>query len=190
MKMFTNEDISRSLEVLQDGGLILYPTDTIWGIGCDATNPDSVKRIYDIKGRSDSKSMLILLDSESRLTGYVKRVPEITWELIDASIKPLTIIYPGAKNIARNLISEDGSIGIRIVKDDFCKELIRRYRKPIVSTSANFSGRKSPSKFNEIDPEICRMVDYVVKWRQDDNQKGTASSIIKVGPGGLIEIIR
>lgn len=184
------KDIIKSIEVLSKGGIILYPTDTIWGLGCDATNPEAVSRIYSIKKRQDSKSLLVLLHNENLLPSYINEVPEIAWELIDVSDKPLTIIYPGAKNIAGNLIAEDGSVGIRIVKEPFCGKLLQSFRKPIVSTSANISGAKSPSGFSEISEEIKRAVDYIVEYRQDDFSVQTASSIIKVGSGGQISIIR
>jgi L-threonylcarbamoyladenylate synthase len=184
------EDIKSALEVLKKGGIILYPTDTIWGIGCDATNSDAVKKIYEIKKREDSKSMLILLDSESRLQQYIKEVPEIAWQLLEVADEPMTIIYPGAKNIADNLIAQDGSIGIRITKEEFTNSLLYRFKKPIVSTSANISGQKSPFFFDEISSEIKNSVDYIVKYRQSDRTKTRASSIIKLGLKNEIEIIR
>ncbi|HBH47041.1 MAG TPA: threonylcarbamoyl-AMP synthase [Bacteroidales bacterium] len=175
---------------MQQGGIILYPTDTIWGIGCDATNAEAVKRVYDIKKRSDSKALLVLLDSENRLMQYVSDVPEVAWELIEASDKPLTIIYSGAKNLASNLIAEDGSIGIRVVRDEFCEKLIGRFRKPLVSTSANISGEQAPAIFNEITDAIKASVDYIVEHRQDDTTKSPASSIIKLDASGRFTIIR
>jgi len=184
------EDINNAIEVLKKGGIILYPTDTVWGLGCDATNEGAIKKIYQIKKREDSKSMLILLDSESRLNQYVAEVPEIAWQLIEVAVEPLTIIYPNAKNIAQNLISHDGSIGIRITSDDFCKQLIYKFRKPIVSTSANVSGEKTPSIFSEITDEIKQNVDYIVKYKQSDNNPKKSSSIIKLGLRNEIEIIR
>lgn len=184
------EDINNALSVLREGGVILYPTDTIWGIGCDATNTDAVSRIYKIKQRTDTKSLLILLDNQNRLTSYINEVPEVAWELIDVADKPLTIIYPGAKNLAGNLVAEDGSIGIRICSDRFCSELIGRFKKPIVSTSANISGISSPSNFSEISDEIKNSVDYIVSWRQKEVSKSVASSIIMLGKGGEIKIIR
>ncbi len=184
------QDIERSIEILNQGGTILYPTDTIWGIGCLATDPAAVEKVYKIKQRSDAKSMLILLDDANRLPSYVDEVPDIAWELIDAADKPMTIIYPGGKNLAENLISEDRSIGIRILDDDFCRELIHKLRRPIVSTSANISDQPSPAVFDEISQEIIDAVDYVVGWRQDDLTPTVASSIIKLGPGGEITIIR
>jgi L-threonylcarbamoyladenylate synthase len=176
--------------VLSDGGVILYPTDTIWGLGCDATNPEAVERIYKIKQRHDTKRMLVLIDTETRLQQYIKEVPEIAWELLDVADRPLTLIYPGAKNLAPNLIGEKGTVGIRIPKDDFCQQLIGRFKKPIVSTSANISGEPNPENFDSISDEIIQSVDYVVRWRQDDLRSANASSIITVGLGGEIKILR
>jgi len=184
------EDISVAVQVLKKGGVILYPTDTIWGIGCDATNPEAVSRIYAIKQRSDAKSLLVLLDDASGLDRYLQEVPEIAWNLIEISDEPLTIIYPGAKNPASHLVLPDGTIGIRIVRDEFCRQLIRQFRKPIVSTSANISGKSWPENFDDIDPVILQQVDYTIKWRQEDLTRGKPSAIIKVGIKGEIEIIR
>lgn len=184
------DDINQAVEVLRKGGIILYPTDTIWGLGCDATNADAVKKIYDIKQREDTKSLLILLDNESRLMSYVVEIPEIAWQIIEVSVDPVTIIYPNAKNLAENLISSDGSIGIRITSDEFCKSLINKFRKPIVSTSANITGEKTPAFFGEISSEIKTKVDYIVNYRQSDLTKHKPSSIIKIGLKNQIEIIR
>ena len=185
-----SDDLTKALEVLRAGGVILYPTDTIWGIGCDATNPVSVKRVYDIKQREDVKSMLILMENPNLLNSYVSEVPEIAWDLIEVADKPITIIYPGAKNLAANLIAPDGSIGIRLTDEPFTQQLIQRFRKPVVSTSANISGQKAPRNFYEISEEIKNAVDYIVQYRQDDLSKANPSSIIKLGRGGEIEIIR
>jgi len=185
-----DNEIKVVLEILNKGGLILYPTDTIWGIGCDATNKEAVDKIYKIKQREDSKSMLVLVDNEYRLQQYTIEIPEIAYQLIEVSDKPLTIIYPGAKNLADNLISDDGSIGIRITNDDFCQKLLGRFKKPLVSTSANISGKNSPATFSDIEEEIKNSVDYVVNWRQDDHRPAIPSSIIKLGVGGEIKIIR
>ncbi len=184
-----DKDIEAALEVLYNGGTILYPTDTIWGIGCDATNERAVKQIYEIKKREDKEGMLVLLDSADRLVRYVD-IPDVAWELIDIADKPLTIIYPGARNLAANLLASDGSVGIRIVKDSFCTKLIRQFRKPVVSTSANISGQKSPGIFSEISKEIIESVDYVVKYRQDDLKKAKPSGIIKLGLKGEVKVIR
>jgi len=185
-----NQDIKQALEVLRKGGIILYPTDTIWGLGCDAENEEAVKRIYEIKKRADSKSMLTLIDVPHRLEMYVESVPEIAWDLVEQTDKPLTIIYPKAKNLAKNLVAEDGSVGIRLVNEPFCNQLIARFQKPIVSTSANISGQASPAIFDEIAQEIIDAVDYVVEYRQDDISPAKASSIIKLDEGGLFKIIR
>jgi L-threonylcarbamoyladenylate synthase len=184
------EDIKSAVQVLKKGGIILYPTDTIWGIGCDATHPAAVNRIYEIKQRKDSRSMLVLIDAAANIDRYVQVVPEIAWNLVELADKPLTIIYPGAKNLAPNLLSDDRSIGIRVVQDEFCQKLIQQFRKPIVSTSANISGQSWPENFDAIDAVIINSVDYVVKWRQDDYSKGQPSAIIKVGLKGEVEVIR
>lgn len=183
-------DIKAALEVLQKGGVILYPTDTIWGIGCDACNEEAVKRVYAIKNRIDSKSMLVLMENAALLERYVDEIPDIAYDLIELSEKPMTIIYDGARNLAKNLVAEDGSIGIRITTEAFSSELIRRFKRPIVSTSANISGNPSPACFKEIDPKIIEAVDYVVQFRQDDTQKAQPSSIIKLGRSGEIKVIR
>jgi L-threonylcarbamoyladenylate synthase len=188
--MIFTEDINEALIILRKGGIILYPTDTIWGIGCDATNSSAVERVYKIKSRSENKSLLVLADGIQMVERYVAEVPEIVYELTEVSESPLTIIYPAGKNLAPGVCSEDGSAGIRICHDDFCSELIGRFRKPIISTSANFSGKPSPENFSLIDKAIIEAVDYVVKYRQDDYKKQTASSIIKVELNGVIKIIR
>lgn len=184
------EDIKQAVEVLRNGGIILYPTDTIWGIGCDATNEKAVARIFQLKNRHDSKAMLILMDTGSRLGQYIREVPEIAWQLLEVADKPMTIIYPGAKNLAANLLAEDGSVGIRIAMDEFCQKLINKFGRPIVSTSANVSGEKTPSTYAEISPIICENVDYVVKWKQNNTTPASPSSIIKLGVGGELQIIR
>lgn len=184
------DEIIKTLEVLKTGGIILYPTDTIWGIGCDATNEKAVERIYQIKKRSGQKSMLVLLDNAGKIPSYVNKMPDIAWDLIDLADKPLTIIYPQAKNLAKNLIASDGSIGIRITKDPFTQKLIERFRKPIVSTSANISGEKAPGNFSAIHPQIFDLVDYIVQWRQNDYTQASPSGIIKLGINGEIEVIR
>ncbi len=183
-------DIKKATEVLKNGGVILYPTDTIWGIGCDATNEEAVKRVYEIKQRSDSKSMLVLLDNPIKLRTFVDEMPDIAWDLIDLADKPLTIIYDGARNLAPSLIAEDGSIGIRITDEEFSMKLCQQFRKPIVSTSANISGAPAPALFREISEEIKSAVDYIVEYRQKDNQKSKPSSIMKLSKTGTIQIIR
>jgi len=184
------DDIRAASEVLRKGGVILYPTDTIWGLGCDATNHNAVKRIYSIKQRTDEKSMLVLLDKADKLPQFVSEVPEIAWNILEVTDKPLTIVYPGAWNIADNLLAEDGSVGIRITRDDFCCRLIRTLGKPIVSTSANISGKPWPAVFDKIEPGIIEAVDYVVKYRRDDHKSGKPSGIIKLGRNGEVKVIR
>ena len=185
-----HEEINAATKVLLNGGLILYPTDTIWGIGCDATNVEAVNRIYRLKKRSDAKSMLVLMDSVTRLSQYLQEIPEIAFELLEVADKPLTIIYPEARNLAKNLLASDRTIGIRLVKDKFCTELIRHCKKPVVSTSANISGEIAPGIFSDIAEEIKTGVDYVVNYRQDQTVPKKPSSIIKLGIGGEIEILR
>ncbi len=184
------EDLNQALETLKSGGLILYPTDTIWGIGCDATNPEAVEKIFALKGRDKGKSMIILLGNDNQLQSYVSEVPEVAYELLEATDKPLTIIYSKAKNLAANVVAEDGSIGIRVVNHPFCEQLLQRFRKPIVSTSANISGEASARNFVEVSDEIVNGVDYVVKFGQQDPSNGTASTIMKLDPSGKFEFIR
>ena len=187
---FEKNDIDSALEALNAGKIILYPTDTIWGLGCDATNEKAVECIYAIKKRNDSKSMLVLLENVNFLERYMDEVPEIAYDLIEVANKPLTIIYPSARNLARNLIAADGSIGIRITQEPFTQKLLQRFRKPIVSTSANISGKPSPAIFADISESVRLQVDYIVNYRQDDTQPASPSSIIKLGVSGQIEIIR
>ena len=175
---------------MREGGVILYPTDTIWGIGCDATNEDAVRSVYEIKQRQDSKAMLVLVDSSVKVDFYVRDVPEVAWDLIDLADKPLTIIYSGARNLAANLLAEDGSVGIRVTNEDFSKRLCQQFRKAIVSTSANISGQPSPKNFSEISEEVKSAVDYIVGYRQEEMSNPKPSSIIKLDKGGVIKIIR
>ncbi|RQP15147.1 MAG: threonylcarbamoyl-AMP synthase [Parapedobacter sp.] len=183
-------DINSALDVLRAGGLILYPTDTIWGIGCDATNPAAVERVCQLKGRDQSKSLIVLLDNENKLPGYVTEVPEIAYQLIEYTERPLTIVYSGAKNLAPNLVAGDGSIGIRIVDHAFCTPLLQRFRKPLVSTSANISGQPAPKNFSEISQEIIEGVDYVVSYGQDDHRESQASMVMKLEAGGKFSFLR
>ena len=175
---------------MREGGVILYPTDTIWGIGCDATNEDAVRRVYEIKQCQDSKAMLVLVDSSVKVDFYVQDVPEVAWDLIDLADKPLTIIYSGARNLAANLLAEDGSVGIRVTNEDFSKRLCQQFRKAVVSTSANISGQPSPRNFSEISEEVKSAVDYIVGYRQEEMSNPKPSSIIKLDKGGVIKIIR
>lgn len=187
--MLKNE-IDKALEVLKGGGLILYPTDTVWGIGCDATNVEAVAKVYALKQRDDSKSMIVLLDTDNKLQSYVSDIPDIAYDLIEYAEHPLTIIYSGAKNLAKNLINEDGSIGIRVAKHDFCEQLIQRFRKPIVSTSANISGNPTPGNFAEVSQDIIDGVDYVVNLEQTSAEKKRASTIMKLEANGKFVFIR
>ncbi len=188
--MTFEEDIKESLNTLRQGGIILYPTDTIWGLGCDPVNEAAVNKIFKIKSRGESKSLIILVDSLSMIERYVTEIPEIVYELADVSDTPLTIIYPKGKNLATGVCSEDGSIAIRICHDEFCRELINRFRKPIVSTSANLSGSSSPGNFSEVEKTLINKVDFVVKYRQDDRSNSLASPVIQVNSDGTIKIIR
>ena len=187
---YSKEDLEKAVRVMRDGGVILYPTDTIWGLGCDASNQDAVKRIFSIKQRSDSKSMLVLLDSDAKLNYYVEEIPDVAYDLMDLSEKPLTIIYDGARRLAPQLIAEDGSVGIRVTKEAFSRDLCARMRGAVVSTSANISGQPSPANFAEISKDIIDAVDYVVEYRRDDQSKAKPSGIIKLGRGGLVKVIR
>lgn len=184
------DDIRQALEVLNRGGVIVYPTDTIWGIGCDATNEVAVSRIYEIKRRTNAKAMLALVDSEAKIPFYIPDVPEVAWSLLDAAVNPLTIIYDGARNLAPNLLAEDGSIGLRVTREPFSNHLCMRMRRALVSTSANISGEPSPHCFAEISPEILEAVDYVCTSRRDEKPSAKPSNIIKLGQGGLVQVIR
>jgi len=185
------DDINQALEVLKKGGVILYPTDTIWGLGCDATNAEAVKRVYEIKQRADNKSMIVLIDHPGRISGYIDELPEIALQLVEVADKPLTLILEGAKNLASNVVNaDDGSIGIRVVNDPFCPALVDRFKKPFVSTSANISGEPSPVCFSGISEKIVQSADYVVKHRQDDLTKHKPSGIIKIGKNGSVKVIR
>ncbi|MBP3517640.1 MAG: threonylcarbamoyl-AMP synthase [Parabacteroides sp.] len=184
------EDIQKACEIMQAGGIILYPTDTIWGIGCDATNEKAVQKVYELKKRMDNKAMLVLIDTTAKLDRYVSDVPDIAWDLIEVADKPLTIIYSHAKNLAGNLLGEDGSVGIRVTNEEFSRRLCERFRKPLVSTSANVSGEPSPANFSEVSDVIKNGVDYIVNYRQADMGKAEPSNIIKLGDGGVIQVIR
>jgi len=183
-------DLRKSLAVLRRGGIILYPTDTIWGLGCDATNQEAVDRLSEIKKRKDNLGLLVLIDDPERLSDYVAEIPEIAWELVTMSDQPLTIVYPGGINLPVNVLHSDGSVGIRVTGDNFCRELIRRFGKPVVSTSANISGEPFPSTFADITEEIKSRADYIVKWRQKDQSAKNPSPVVKLGLKGEIEIIR
>ena len=188
--MERSEDIKKAVEVMRKGGVILYPTDTVWGIGCDATNAEAVKRVYEIKRRDDSKAMICLVDSDARLQRYVKEVPDVAWDLLDAIVKPTTVILDGAVNLAPNLIAEDGSVGFRITQEPFSKELCYRFQKPLVSTSANISGEPTAQNFRDISEEIIQAVDYVCWSRRQEHKPHKPSSIIKLGKNGEVKVIR
>lgn len=184
------DEVKKCIEVMRGGGVILYPTDTVWGIGCDAANADAVKRVYEIKRRADSKAMLLLVDSADRLARYVGNVPAVAWDLIELASRPLTIIYDGARNVAPALVAEDGSVGVRVTQELFSKELCYRFQKAVVSTSANISGENAPGNFSEISSEIINAVDYVVNYRRQEKGKAKSSSIIKLASNGTVSIIR
>ena len=192
--MTQQQDIKNAVEILRKGGVILYPTDTVWGIGCDATNADAVKRVYQIKQRDDSKALICLVDSDARLQRYVRNVHDVAWQLIDslndAEAKPTTLILDGAINLAENLIAEDGSIGIRITQEAFSKELCFRFQKALVSTSANISGEPAAQNYCDIDPRIIEQVDYVCWTRRQEHKPHQPSSIIKLEQDGGVKIIR
>lgn len=188
--MTQEEDIKKAVEVLKNGGVILYPTDTVWGIGCDATNAEAVSKVYAIKKRDDSKALICLVDSDARLQRYVRQVPNIAWDLIDAAVKPTTIILDGAVNLAPNLIADDGSIALRITNEPFSHQLCYRFQKAIVSTSANISGEPAAQNYQDISQELLDSVDYVCFSRRNEHKPHTPSSIIKLGPTGEVTIIR
>ncbi|MDQ7948442.1 MAG: L-threonylcarbamoyladenylate synthase [Pedobacter sp.] len=184
------KEIEKTLQILHDGGVILYPTDTVWGLGCDATNEAAVAKVNEIKGRAADKSLIILLDTENKLQSYVTEIPEVAYSLIEYAEKPLTIVFSDAKNLAKNVINADGSVGIRIVRHPFCEQLLQRFRKPIVSTSANVSGQPSPRFFDEISEEILHAVNYIVDFEQENRTPKSPSTIVKIGPSGQFEFIR
>lgn len=186
----TEDDIRNAVETMRRGGIILYPTDTVWGIGCDATNAEAVAKVYNIKHRDDSKALICLVDSESRLQRYVRDIPDVAWDIFELSVKPTTIILDNAVNLAPNLIADDGSIAMRITKEPFSKELCYRYQKAIVSTSANISGEPAAQNFCDISEEIINAVDYVCWTRRQEHKPHTPSSIIKLTANGEVTIIR
>ncbi|WHF52965.1 L-threonylcarbamoyladenylate synthase [Chryseobacterium gotjawalense] len=177
------------IETLKSGGTILYPTDTIWGIGCDATNPEAINKIFEIKKREKNKSMIILVESAKRLEDLVD-VPEMAWEIMDLSEKPVTLIYDDPKGLPKEILAEDGSIGIRLVNDLFLKKIITKLNKPLVSTSANFSGQKSPMKFSDISQEIIDSVDFVAEENHDKVSEYSGSSVIRIWNDGRIKVLR
>ena len=193
--MKVEDDIKKAVECMRKGGVILYPTDTVWGIGCDATNAEAVKRVYEIKQRDDSKALICLVDSDARMQRYFRNVPDVAWQLIDSlkeaeNAKPTTLILDGAINLAPNLIAEDGSLGVRITNEPFSKELCYRFQKAIVSTSANISGEPAAQNYCDIDQRILDAVDYVCWSRRQEHKPHTPSSIIRLRQDGQVEIIR
>ena len=183
-------DIKNAVEVLRKGGVILYPTDTIWGIGCDATNPEAVERVYRIKQREDSKALICLVDSPNRLQRYFRNVPDVAWDLIDCATTPVTLILDGANGVAPNLLAEDGSLGIRVTQEEFSRQICYRFQKAIVSTSANISGLPAPRNFSEISEEIKSQVDYIVSFRRGEKTAAQPSHIVKLGQDGEVSVIR
>lgn len=183
-------DVRLACEAMKKGGVVIYPTDTIWGIGCDATRSDAVRKVFAMKKRVDSKALITLVGRPDELQRYVDEVPEIAYDLVEFSTKPLTIVYDRGRNVAPELLADDGSIGIRVTSDPFCRELCRVMRRPIVSTSANFSGAVSPASFADIDPELLAMADYVVTWRRGDRSKSQPSSVMKLSADGTFKILR
>lgn len=188
--MTQEQDIRNAVGILRKGGVVLYPTDTVWGIGCDATNAEAVARVYKIKQRDDQKALICLVDSDARLQRYVRQVPDVAWQLIDCAVRPTTLILDGAVNLAPNLIADDGSIGIRITQEPFSHELCYRFQKAIVSTSANISGEPAAQNYRDIDPRILEQVDYVCWSRRQEHKPHQPSSIIKLSANGEVKIIR
>ena len=183
-------DIAEAVRVMKQGGVILYPTDTVWGIGCDATNAEAVKRVYEIKKRDDSKALICLIDSDKRISRYIRNVPDVAWDLLNLPTKPTTVILDNASGLAKNLVAEDGSIAMRITREAFSKELCYRMQKPIVSTSANISGQPAAQNYRDIAPELLEAVDYVCKSRRNEHEPHVPSSIIKLAGNGEVIIIR
>jgi L-threonylcarbamoyladenylate synthase len=190
MKTEFGDDIKNALKVLRAGGVILYPTDTIWGLGCDGTNAEAVRKIYSIKQREDSKSLIILVNSTDMLTRYVDNPPDVALQMAELTDRPLTIVYDKGRSLASGVTASDGTVGVRLCYDQFCDELITALRKPLVSTSANISGEDAPALFDEINEEIKAQVDYICFWRQDDRSRAKASSVIRVSGNGVVKILR
>ena len=184
------EDIKNAIEVMKKGGVILYPTDTVWGLGCDATNAEAVEKVYQIKQRDDSKALICLVDSDVRMQRYVRNVPNVAWDIMELATKPITVILDDAVNLAPNLIAEDGSIAMRITKEPFSHELCYRFQKPLVSTSANISGQPAASNYCDISQNLLDAVDYVCHSRRQEHKPHTPSSIIKLNKNGEVSIIR
>lgn len=189
-ELFDPKDLEQALEVVRSGGLILYPTDTVWGIGCDATNAEAVRRVYELKRRADAKSMIVLVADDWQIEALVDNPAEIAFEMMDLAVRPITIVFSGARGVADNLLAEDGSLGIRRTAEAFSQALCRRLRRPLVSTSANISGLPTPAVFSAISEEIRSGVDYIVSYRQTDESVSAPSQIVKLGPGAEVKVIR
>ena len=187
---FSREDLNAALHALESGGLILYPTDTVWGIGCDATNSEAVRKVYALKRRDDAKALISIVDSNAKLDGLMREVPEMAYDLTELANEPLTIIYPNVTGLAPNLLAEDGSAGIRVCSEPFCQALCLRFKRPIVSTSANISGMPTPSYYAEISEEVLQGVDYIVQYRRNDSTPHRASRIMKLDVDGTFTLIR
>lgn len=188
--MTLKEDIANAIEAMRKGGVILYPTDTVWGIGCDATNAEAVAKVYKIKKREDSKALICLVDSDNRMQRYFRNVPNVAWQLIEVAVKPTTVILDNATGVAENLVAEDGSLAMRVTREPFSKELCYRFQKPIVSTSANISGEPAAQNYCDISPELLEAVDYVCWSRRQEHKPHTPSSIIKLSQNGEVKVIR
>ncbi len=188
--MTQQEDIKNAVECMRKGGVILYPTDTVWGIGCDATNAEAVAKVYKIKQRDDAKALICLVDSDNRMQRYFRNVPNVAWQLIEVAVKPTTVILDNATGVAENLVAEDGSLAMRVTREPFSKELCYRFQKPIVSTSANISGEPAAQNYCDIAPELLEAVDYVCWSRRQEHKPHTPSSIIKLSQNGEVKIVR
>lgn len=185
-----NEEVEKTVQVLKSGGTLLYPTDTVWGLGCDAENQEAVERIYEIKGKREGKSFIVLVNNEQLLHRYSEKFPEICYDLIDAADSPLTIVYPNAQNVAQGVAAEDGSLGMRLTKHRFTEKVIQKLGRGLVSTSANLSGQPTDGSFDQIPEEIKSKVDYIVDWERDQTNSNKPSSVIKIGPKGEVEVLR
>lgn len=190
MNEAVNQDLNNCLDALRRGGVVIYPTDTVWGIGCDATNSEAVKRVFEIKRRADSKALITLVDSVATLECVVDEVPEVAYQLVDVAVEPLTIVYDRGVGVAPELLAEDGSIGVRITSEEFSRELCRRFRRPIVSTSVNISGENAPKSFSDINPTLLEAADYVCESKRNEPWATKPSTVIKLSSGGLIKILR
>lgn len=188
--MNTEEDIAKAVETLRSGGVILYPTDTVWGIGCDATNAEAVAKVYRIKRRDDSKAMICLVDSEARMSRYARDVPDVAWNVVELATRPTTVVVEHGVNLAPNLLADDGSVALRVTREEFSRQLCYRFQKPIVSTSANISGQKAAQNYRDIAPELLEAVDYVCQSRRGEHKPHTPSSIIKINADCSFQIIR